>query len=106
MNTIAVPLIPNPNSELNNQNHRFRRTIIATTTVAQAVEPFYRLFLTIGFLLIMIVSGIIAMIIRSMKINTCVFNASDLAMFIIFGIFDIITCLILILLVCVFLFLY
>ena len=86
------PILPNTPVEIEPSQRR-QRTAAAPINIAKDIRIIYRYFFIIGFLFIMIIFGLSAIIYSSLKVDQCQsITPSDLTMIIIFGLVDISIC--------------
>ena len=86
------PILPNTPVEIE-PSQRLQRTAAAPINIEKDIRIIYRYFFIIGFLFIMIIFGLSAIIYSSLKVDQCQsITPSDLTMIIIFGLVDISIC--------------
>jgi hypothetical protein len=96
--------VPSLASVTHAQDYHGPLTTSATYAVAKHVRLFYRLFINIGLLLVIIAFNIIIIIIAHLKSNSCPYEDNIPKAIIIMGILDIIACGILMIIVCILVF--
>jgi hypothetical protein len=97
----AIPELSNVNSQLSNEQQVEPYSTAAALVVAAHIRSFYRLFAIIAVLLVFISVGITAIIMGYIKMHSCSVSYSLSRSLSIFGVLEIIICVIIALIVCI-----